>query len=47
MPKSFQDGNGVIENEELRGFIRDLIDFLGKVSSDQLINQIRRWWQHN
>lgn len=28
-----QDGNGVIENEELKGFMKDLMDFLGKVSS--------------
>lgn len=27
-----QDGNGVIENEELKGFIKDLMGFLGKVS---------------
>lgn len=26
-----KDGNGVIENEELKGFIKDLMDFLGKV----------------
>ena len=40
-----QDGNGVIENEELKGFIKDLMDFLGKVCIGPLArgNCASRW----
>ena len=27
----FQDGNGTIENEELRGFLKDLLELVKKV----------------
>ena len=28
---NFQDGNGSIENEELRGFLKDLLELVKKV----------------
>jgi len=43
---SQQDGNGLIENEELKGFIKDLMDFLGKVSCLRLtfVSAIKEFW---
>ncbi len=40
---SFQDGNGTIENEELRGFLKDLLELVKKVSdaiSYRLISEL-------
>ena len=31
----FQDGNGTIENEELRGFLKDLLELVKKVRRKQ------------
>lgn len=33
---SFQDNNGTIENEELRGFLKDLLELVKKVSLNTL-----------
>lgn len=33
---TFQDGNGTIENEELRGFLKDLLELVKRVSPENI-----------